>query len=98
LLSYRVESETGERIIIAKHTALAALKRLLTRQQAILGIIFDCIFDCRLKRHLFALYTDNKLPSLNGTIILLIQDRWSLTQYEYCLKGLITSIDKFSVK
>jgi integrase len=93
-----VDGKTGGRFIIAKHTALAALKRLLTRQQAILGISFDCIFDCRLKRHLFALYTDNKLSCLNDSIVLLIQDRWSLTHYEYCLKGLITSIDKFSVK
>ena len=69
-----VDGKTGGRFIIAKHTALAALKRLWARQQAILGISFEGIFDCRLKRPVFTFSTGYQPPSLNGTFRRLMRD------------------------
>ena len=74
MLSYRDGSETDGRFIIAKHTALAALKRLWARQQAILGISFEGIFDCRLKRPVFTFSSGYQPPSLNGTFRRLMRD------------------------
>jgi integrase len=69
-----VDGKTGGRFIIAKHSALSALKRLWARQQEILDISFECIFDCRLKRPVFAFSSGYQPPSLNGTFRRLMRD------------------------
>jgi hypothetical protein len=43
--NYRGGIESDYHFIIAKHTALTALKRLWTRQRVILEISFECIFQ-----------------------------------------------------
>lgn len=72
--SYRVESETQGRFIIAKHTALSVLKRLWARQQALLNIDFACIFVSSLKQPVFAFSSGYQPPSLNGTFRRLMRD------------------------
>ena len=69
-----VDGKTGGRFIIAKHLALPVIKRLWTRQQAILGISFEGVFDCRLKRPVFAFSSGYQPPSLNGTFRRLMRD------------------------
>ena len=69
-----VDGKTGGRFIIAKHLALPVIKRLWTRQQAILGISFEVIFDCSLKLPLFAFSSGYQPPSLNGTFRRLMRD------------------------
>ena len=69
-----VNGKTGGRFIIAKHSALPVLERLWTRQQKVLDISFDCIFDSDLKRPVFAFSTGYQPPSLNGTFRRLMRD------------------------
>ncbi len=69
-----VDGKTGGRFIIAKHSSLPVLKRLWTRQQKVLDISFDCIFDSDLKRPVFAFSTGYQPPSLNGTFRRLMRD------------------------
>lgn len=69
-----VNGKTGGRFIIAKHFALAALERLWSRQQAILGINFENVFDCRIKQPVFAFGSGYQPPSLNGTFRRLMRD------------------------
>ena len=69
-----VSGKTGGRWLIAKHSAVEALRRLHSRQQDIKDIAFEALFQQRIPLEIFRFSTGYQPPSLNGTFRRLMRD------------------------
>jgi integrase len=69
-----VSGKTGGRWLIAKHSAVEALRRLHARQQDIKDIAFEALFQQRIPLEIFRFSTGYQPPSLNGTFRRLMRD------------------------
>jgi len=69
-----VSGKTGGRWLIAKHSAVEALRRLHARQQDIRDIAFEALFQQRIPFEIFRFSTGYQPPSLNGTFRRLMRD------------------------
>lgn len=69
-----VSGKTGGRWLIAKHSAVEALRRLHARQQDIKDITFEALFQQRIPFAIFRFSTGYQPPSLNGTFRRLMRD------------------------
>lgn len=69
-----VNGKTGGRWLIAKHTAVEALKRLHSRQKDIRDIPFEELFVGQFSQKIFRFENGYQPPSLNGTFRRLMRD------------------------
>lgn len=69
-----VSGKTGGRWLIAKHSAVEALKRLHARQNDIKDIPFEDIFKQQVPLEIFRFSNGYQPPSLNGTFRRLMRD------------------------
>lgn len=69
-----VNGKTGGRWLIAKHTAVEALKRLHSRQKDIRDIPFEELFVGQFPQKIFRFENGYQPPSLNGTFRRLMRD------------------------
>ena len=69
-----VDGKTGGRWLIARHEAVAVLKRLHQRQADIQHLAFEDLFRQRLSQKLFRIHNGYQPVSLNGTFRRLLRD------------------------
>ncbi len=69
-----LSGKTGGRWLIAKHSAVEALRRLHARQKDINEMPFEDLFQQRIPLEIFRFSTGYQPPSLNGTFRRLMRD------------------------